>query len=185
MILIEQVLGNLKEPHWHLQANQCQVDHLFLDQWTAQKNRFRKKTKNGIELAVSLQRNLHLHHDDVIFFDPEKNALIVVEIELCEVMVVEVQDILKQSPEGILQIAFELGHALGNQHWPALMKNGKIFVPLAVDRKVMSSVMHTHNFTGITFNFVPGQEIIPYLAPHEARKLFGGMDATPHRHHEH
>ena len=36
--------------------------------------------------------------------------------------------------------------------------------------------MRTHAFTGITYEFVPGAEVIPYLAPHEARRLFGGAE---------
>ena len=37
----------------------------------------------------------------------------------------------------------------------------------------MASVMKTHAFEGVTYEFVPGAEVIPYLAPHEARRLFG------------
>ena len=62
---------------------------------------------------------------------------------------------------------FELGHALGNQHWPAVVKGTRVFVPLTVDRKVMSSVMKTHALPGIRYDFMPGAEVIPYMAPHE------------------
>jgi len=71
---------------------------------------------------------------------------------------------------------------LGNQHWPAVVKGTTVFVPLTVDRKVMASVMKTHAFSGISYDFAPGLEIIPYLAPHESRRLFGGADSTPHVH---
>ncbi|MBL9122911.1 MAG: hypothetical protein JNG90_04715, partial [Planctomycetaceae bacterium] len=74
------------------------------------------------------------------------------------------------------------GHALGNQHWPAVVKETAVYVPLTVDRKVMASVMKTHAFAGITYEFIAGSEVIPYLTPHEARRLFGGADATPHSH---
>jgi urease accessory protein len=71
---------------------------------------------------------------------------------------------------------------LGNQHWPAVVKGSDVYVPLTVDRNVMASVMKTHAFSGITYEFLPGTEVIPYLLPHEARRLFGGADATPHSH---
>ena len=45
-----------------------------------------------------------------------------------------------------MRTCVELGHALGNQHWPALVKGDRVFVPLTVDRKVMASVMNTHRF---------------------------------------
>jgi urease accessory protein len=46
----------------------------------------------------------------------------------------------------------------------------------------MASVMRTHAFAGITYSFVPGAEVIPYLAPHEARRLFGGAEGPVHTH---
>ena len=52
-----------------------------------------------------------------------------------------------------------IGHALGNQHWPALVKGTRVFVPLTVDHKVMASVMKTHRFEGIRYEFVPGEDI--------------------------
>ena len=57
-----------------------------------------------------------------------------------------------------------------------------MYVPLTVDRKVMASVMNTHRFEGIRYEFVPGGEIVPYLAPHESRRLFGGAEGPVHTH---
>ena len=54
----------------------------------------------------------------------------------------------------------ELGHALGNQHWAAVVKGMRVYVPLAVARAVMASVMKTHAFKGVTYAFVPGAEVI-------------------------
>jgi len=53
-----------------------------------------------------------------------------------------------------------------------------------VDHNVMSSVMKTHAFEGIRYEFVPAAEVIPYLAPHEARRLFGAAEIPGH-HHDH
>ena len=77
----------------------------------------------------------------------------------------------------------ELGHALGNQHWPAVVREDCVYVPLTVDRKVMLSVMRTHRLEHIAYSFRPGEEVIPYLAPHEVRRLFGGAEAGAHAHH--
>jgi urease accessory protein len=41
--------------------------------------------------------------------------------------------------------------------------------------------MKTHSFEGVTFAFAPGSEVIPYLAPHEARRLFGAAEGHSHR----
>jgi len=44
----------------------------------------------------------------------------------------------------------------------------------------MASVLKTHDFDGISCGFAAGAEVIPYLAPHESRRLFG--TAERHRH---
>ena len=67
----------------------------------------------------------------------------------------------------------------------AIVKGTKLYIPLTVDKKVMMSVMDTHHFEDITYEFQPGQEVIPFLAPHEVRQLFGGASQDITHHHEH
>jgi urease accessory protein len=186
MILVEKVVGNVNEASWKKHLEGATLDYLSLDQWQAQKNRFRRSTEGGVELAVSLERNSHLHHGDILLWDAAARKAIVARIELQEVLVIELSGALTQPLPALTQTCFELGHALGNQHWPAIVRGTKVYVPLTVDRKVMASVMRTHAFVGITYRFAPGTDVILYLAPHESRRLFGGANATPHSHtHEH
>lgn len=180
MLILENILGNLKDEKFQNQT----VDYVVLDQWEAQKSRFRKSTEKGIELAVSLARGTFLKDGDVLHQDPQ--GLIVAHIHLKEVLKIDLSELLDKSPELMVRTAVELGHALGNQHWPAVVKGSQVFVPLAVDRKVMASVMKTHALEGITYEFVAGAEVIPYLAPHESRRLFGAAEQALHGHtHEH
>lgn len=182
MILVHQVLGNQADEPWASRLAGASVEELRLDQWQAQKNRFRRHAEAGTEVAVALDRGAHLHDGDVLHWDEAARSAIVARIQLQDVLVIHLGGALNQPAEGLARICVELGHALGNQHWPAVVKGSAVYVPLTVDRKVMASVMKTHAFTGITYEFQPGSEVIPYLAPHEARRLFGGADATPHTH---
>jgi len=86
----------------------------------------------------------------------------------------------QQIEEVAMARCVELGHALGNQHWPAVTNGTRVYVPLTVARAVMASVMKTHAFAGISYAFAPGAEVIPYLAPHEVRRLLG--TALGHEH---
>ena len=182
MLLIEDILGNRQDAGWQERLAGLHVDMLALDQWEAQKNRLRKKTVAGVEIALALPRQSHLHDGDVLFYDEAAGEVIVARITLKDVMVINLSDTEALSPELIARTCFELGHALGNQHWPAVVKEGRVYVPLTVDRKVMESVMRTHSFEHIHYSFMPGAGVIPYLAPHETRRLFGGADSTPHNH---
>jgi urease accessory protein len=188
MKVIETLLGNSEDPAWKVRLENARVDVLSLDQWQAQKNRFRRKTDGGIDLAISLERNIHLHDGDVLFWDNASRLAIITRIQLKDVMVIRLDGLLLQAPNLLGRTCLELGHALGNQHWPAVVKGTSVYVPLTVNQQVMNSVMKTHAFEGITYEFVPGKTVIAYLSPHESRKLFGGAESVPHSHihdHEH
>jgi urease accessory protein len=182
MILIRTILGNIGDPEWAERLSAAECDLLEIDQWEAQKSRFRKATAKGVGIAVSIDRGTHIRDGDVLLWDAKALSALVARIELRDVMIVRLDDLTSLVPEVAMRTCVELGHAMGNQHWPALVKGTLVYVPLTVDRKVMASVMNTHRFEGIRYEFVPGREIIPYLAPHESRRLFGGAEGPVHSH---
>ena len=182
MILVEHILGNRHEAPWPERLAGATLEPLALDHWEAQKNRFRKKTATGRELAVSLDRGTFLRNGDVLLWDEAQRTAVIAQITLREVMVIHLDGLDGLPPEIAARTCVELGHALGNQHWPALVKGRLVYVPLTVDRKVMASVMNTHRFEHIRYEFVPGGEVVPYLAPHESRRLFGGAEGPVHTH---
>jgi len=182
VVIIETVLGNISDPEWTKRLSAANVDLLEVDQWEAQKSRFRKTSAKGAELAISLDRGTYIRDGDVLFWDAKTAEAIVARIDLRDVMVVYLDNLTQLAPEIAMRTCVELGHAMGNQHWPALVKGNFVYVPLTVDRKVMASVMNTHHFEGIRYDFVRGREVVPYLAPHESRRLFGGAEGPVHRH---
>ena len=191
MKIYNRVIGNLHAPEWHERAETLRTDAIVLDQWTAQKSRFTATGSDGCEYAVALGRNTRLHDGDILEYDPREGRIVAVAIELNDVMVADMSALQGESIENAVRIAVELGHAIGNQHWPAVVKGMQVYIPLTVDRKVMRSVMQTHHLEGIECSFKPGSEVIPYLAPHEIRRLFGGAerhshshDGTHHHHHQ-
>ncbi len=182
MIIIETILGNISDPEWSERLSSADVDPLEVDQWEAQKSRFRKTTSKGTEVAISLDRGTYVRDGDVLSWDAPAAKAIVAKIDLRDVMVIHLDGLACFTPEIAMRICIEIGHAMGNQHWPALVKGTVVYVPLTVDRKVMASVMNTHRFEGIRYEFVPGREVILYLAPHESRRLFGGAEGPVHSH---
>jgi urease accessory protein len=184
MLVIETIIGNIHETAWKARLEQATLDWLVLDQWEAQKSRQRKSSQNGLDLAISLPRGILLHDGDILKWDEAQGTATVARVNLKDVMVVELSALQTQNSEVLVRTCVELGHALGNQHWPAVVKGNRVFIPLTVDKKVMASVMKTHAFPGITYEFIPGSEVIPYLAPHESRRLFGGAEGPIHSHVE-
>lgn len=185
MQVFTEILGNIHDESWHEKLHDCHVENIYLDQWTAQKSRFLAKSDHGNEYPVALKRQSQIVDGDIISYDPEKKEAIVLKLELNPVMEIDMSQLAGKTPEEIIRISVELGHAIGNQHWPAVVKGTKVYVPLTVDKKVMLSVMETHNIDGITYEFHQGQEVIPYMAPHEIRRLFGGASHESHSHEGH
>lgn len=127
----------------------------------------------------------------MILFDEVNRKMIIVEISLRDVLVIDLSYLQALDTDAQVKASFELGHALGNQHWKAVLKENHVYVPLAVSRDVMSAMMRTHHFQEESFQFVPGDEILPKMSQSEARLLFGGSEETdthvhvPHNHHDH
>src|SRR5262245_61993911 len=181
-MVLEAVLGNVGDPAWSDRLSSANVDLVNVDRWEAQESRFRKLTADGVDVAVSLDRGTYIRDGDVLFWDAHTRGAIVARIELGDVMVVHLDGLANGGPGVAMRTCVELGHAMGNQHWPAVVKGDRIYVPLVVDRKVMTSVMATHGFDDVRYEFVPGQAVVPYLAPHESRRLFGGAQEALRSH---
>ena len=62
----------------------------------------------------------------------QAGTAVVVRVSLRDVMVIHLDALKGASPELVMRTCVELGHALGNQHWPALVKEGVVYVPLTV-----------------------------------------------------
>ena len=183
MTVYNEILGNINRDHdWNHRLEGFDVDYVVLDQWTAQKSRFLGKGLTGEEYPVALKRHTQIVDGDVIAYNPEEKKAAVLRIELSPVLVIDMSALADKEPDTVVRRSVELGHAIGNQHWPAVVKGTKVYVPLTVDKKVMLSVMETHHLEGITFDFQTGLDIIPYLVPHEVRRLFGGAGQESHSH---
>ena len=180
LVRVDAVLGRAAEDGWPGRLKGARVDVLRLDQAEAQKSRLRKATDGGVEVAISLDRGTQLHDGDILAWDEARRAGIVARIDLADVLVIDLSALADGPSQASIARCVALGHALGNQHWAAVVKGTRVYVPLTVAREVMASVMKTHSFEGVTYEFVPGAGIIRDLAPHEVRRLFGA--AGGHRH---
>lgn len=183
MQIYSEIIGNLHDPQWAGRTATDRVEYIELDQWTAQKSRFVVRSETGGEYAVALKRHVQLADGDILAHDALNRRIVAFRIRLNDVLVADLSALAGSPADELLHTAVELGHAIGNQHWPAVVKGTKVYVPLTVDRKVMESVMNTHRIEGVVCSFQPGAEVIPYLAPHEIRRLFGGTNPECAEHH--
>lgn len=183
MKIYSEIIGNVNlSEDWKQRLEGLDIDYVVLDQWTAQKSRFLGKGTSSAEYPVALARHSRIVDGDIIEYSPEEKKAVVIRVDLSPVLVIDMSALEDRDSATIIRLSVELGHAIGNQHWPAVVKGTKVYVPLTVDKTVMLSVLETHHIEGITFDFHPGIEVIPYLAPHEVRRLFGGAGHESHSH---
>ena len=185
MDIKDSILGNASDAEWKEQLEGAQIDWLELDQWDAQKNRFRRETQGGRTLAVVLERGRTLRDGDILEWDEVQRRAVVCRIRLCPVMAVDMHGLSARPSEEALSAAVRLGHALGNQHWPAVVKENMVYVPVSTGTDVAASVMDTHAILGTNYVFLAGEDVRSLLDEQEARRLFGGAERpdSGHSHH--
>ena len=146
MNIYTEIIGNIyQDQTWSEKLKNADIEKIYLDQWTAQKSRFLAKGDKGNEYPIALKRHSQVINGDIIYYSPEENKAVILQIDLSPVMVIDMSELTTKDPETMIRRSVELGHAIGNQHWPAVVKGTQVYVPLTVDKKVMLSVMETHH----------------------------------------
>lgn len=191
MLRVIEILGNLNhsselaERHRAWQEDGA-VERLALDMWSAQRSRLRATTDAYTELGIALPRGQALTDGDVLLADEAKRRMIVVAVEQQRVMVCEI-DAAANAPA---RIALELGHALGNQHWPIAANGLRVYVPAVADEAIMDAMMRARKLPNVTWYFTAATAdmSLPVTAPsHE--HTHGHADrahepAVAHHHHD-
>ena len=121
MLIIESILGNIRDKQWQDRAEKVKVDYLTLNQWDAQKNRLRRTSEQGNDIAVSLPRNTFMQNGDVLAFDEASNTMIVAKITLRDVLIIEINELLKKEQSELvrslnLPVVMVVGMRLGCVH---------------------------------------------------------------------
>ncbi len=179
MIVVEKILGNIGEDarlgdlHRRWQAV-GHVETVELTPVDAQKGRLRTVTENGTPLGMSLGRGTILRNGDVLYLNESEGRMIVARLKPEEILIITVKP--AASSAELLRVAVQLGHVLGNQHWPVKIEGTSVYVPVSVDKKVMETVLNTYNLQGIEYRFEQRSVgVISRVVPHE--------HPHPHEHH--
>jgi urease accessory protein len=178
---VSAILGNTAEGDWPARLRESRIDQLALDAMEAHRSRLRKRTAGGLDVAIALDRGVQLRDGDVLGWDEPRQTAVVARIELRDVLVIDLSSLLTEPAETLLSRCVEVGHALGNQHWPAVVKASYVYVPLTLAKKVMEAVMEAHRLEGMSWWFARGADVLPSLSGPEARRLFGTEPGHDHQ----
>ncbi len=182
MLIINQILGNINAGEkwkilYKVMRRENYVLTIMFTRKESEKSRLYKKLPGfDEEIGINLKRGTVLHDGDVLYFK-KGEKMFVVKIEAEEMMVLHFVE--KFDDDKMLELAVKLGHAIGNQHWQMKVVGGKIYVPIMIDKKVMESVIKTHNIPGLKYCFEEevGEQILNGKS--------GLLQDTSHGHHQH
>lgn len=182
MLIVNQILGNINtDEKWkglyQVMRSKSYVQTIMFTRKESERSRLYKKLPGfDEEIGINLKRGAILQDGDVLYYK-NNEKMFVVKIEAEEMMVLHFVE--KFHEDKMLELAVKLGHAIGNQHWQMKVVGGKIYVPIVIDKKVMESVMKTHNIPGITYCFEEevGEQIL--------NGKYGLLQNTLHDHHQH
>jgi len=97
------------------------------------RSRLRVETDRGTDLGVVLDEPLRA--GDVLAINEER--AIVVQFERRDAVVID----LPEATTAGIDVAVELGHRIGNQHWDLAVEDGSIYVPVEADRHIIENVL--------------------------------------------
>ncbi|HEY4481600.1 MAG TPA: hypothetical protein VI489_01980 [Candidatus Brocadiaceae bacterium] len=179
MLIINEILGNINTAkEWKKLNDEMsrngQVHTITFSRLESERCRlFKRSQEFNEEMGINLKRGTVLHDGDVLYYKAGEK-MFVAKIEAEEMMVLNF--VGKVSEEAMFEAAVRLGHAIGNQHWQIKVVGKTVFIPLTIDRKVMESVIKTHNIPGVEYIFkeVDSEQI--------TNKEYNPLHSTPQSH---
>ncbi|MBO1223837.1 MAG: hypothetical protein JYX80_05375 [Candidatus Scalindua sediminis] len=182
MLIINEILGNINtdgkwEKLYNIMNRDNHVHTIMITRLESERCRlFKRLPELNEEMGINLKRGMVLCDGDVLYYK-RGEKMFVAKIEAEEMMVLHFVE--KFHEDKMLELAVKLGHAIGNQHWQMKVVGGKIYVPIMIDKKVMESVIKTHNIPGVKY----------YFEEEVGEQIFSGkcrlLQNTSHDHHQH
>jgi urease accessory protein len=158
VLVVDTVLGNVHhDEHLALSVQAKEKDgtalHIRISASDAQRRRLRVSAESGTEVGINIAHGAALQDGDVLAPTADANRVVVVEVAPSEAMAIRLSG--EVPAEELFAYGVRVGHMLGNQHWPIQVEKNVVLTPVNIDHKVMETVVTTHGFEGLTWEFIP------------------------------
>jgi urease accessory protein len=142
-------LGNIQnnlQLSEQLTSENCLEVHLdYSDRY---KGRIHVHTDSGVAIGIIKSRDHPLQTGDLFQTDSEK--LVLIRLQEPELLVLDLATIKSDiSPVQLVN----LGHALGNHHYPIAIKNNKIYVQLITNKSALEKLIKNLNIPNLQINY--------------------------------
>lgn len=142
-------LGNLQENVTLAEKVQTNKEYLevHLQQSDRAKSRIYTQSTSGIAIGIIKSRDWLLREGDIL--ETEQGKLLLVHIQLQELMVLSFSESLTDKAIDLIH----LGHVLGNQHYPIIVKGNKIYLQITTDKARIESTIRSFNIPGLQISY--------------------------------
>lgn len=124
MLISTSVVGNIFEGSQI--PNGSTSERLRVSRHDLEKNRLRRKTDVGTDIAIVLERGSRLRHGDILEHD---ERFVVIDQIPEKVMVVEAK-------EDSFELLVLLGHIIGNRHRPISLEGKSVVFPVQAESEL-------------------------------------------------
>ncbi|MEM8721176.1 MAG: urease accessory protein UreE [Cyanobacteria bacterium P01_G01_bin.39] len=129
------------------------------------KGRIHAYTDLGVGVGIIKDRDHALNSGDIFKINSEK--LILINLQEAEVMVLDLSNL--ESHVGAMEI-FNLGHVLGNHHYPIMIQEQKIYVQLVTNKYILEKLIEELSIPGLQFSY-------------EIQSIKNSLNFPKHNHH--
>lgn len=154
MILAKEIIGNIyaDEAYGKMYDNFLKDDKLekvLISSKDRKKNKIRISTDKDSDVGIIVTEEAKLSSGDVIFCD--EHRMIIVEVKKDYALVVDFDENINRHE--LLMRAVKFGHLIGNQHWTLMTKGNSVYLPIAIDKEVMETIIYGGNIPEITIRY--------------------------------
>lgn len=112
------------------------------------KGRIHAYTDLGVAVGIIKDRDRALKSGDI--FKTNSDKLILINLQEVEVMVLDLSAL--KSNVSAMEI-FNLGHVLGNHHYPIMIQEQKIYVQLVTNKYILEKLIKELSISGLQFSY--------------------------------
>lgn len=149
MEIAQTYLGNInQDPNLALSIAKQTCLEVSLQDSDRQKGRIHAHTNSGVAVGIIKGRDRTLQDGDLYQTDSQK--LVLIRLQERELLVLDFSQV--DSKVAIVKLV-ELGHTLGNHHFPIVVKNSQIYVQLVTDKSSLEKLINSTQIPSLKYSY--------------------------------
>lgn len=158
MEIAQTYLGNInQDPNLTRSIAQQTCLEVSLQDSDRAKGRIHACTNSGVALGIIKGRDRILQAGDLYRTNSEK--LVLIHIQEQEVLVLDFDRVDSQVTMTKL---VNLGHTLGNHHYPIVVKDSRIYVQLVTDKSILESLINNLQIPNLKLSYQSGDRQLEF-----------------------